>query len=263
MSRERLLPDLPTIGPTSLDDWDRCPRLYLDRHVLRLPPSDTGHQTGLGNLVHDLLRLLHDHGDCHDDASVSDLLNAHGLEPRGSVGLMLERHARRCPSPAEHAKHEREVVRRHAKPAPVWIGVGRLDAIWMHDGLLDVRDYKTGGRRAGELSEDPRARMQAWLAAPLAARNGLRIRVRYEYLAPEIDEDPEPFEPEPDDLERIEAEITHEVERIARAAASLDFPGVADPDTCRTCGYRSVCPDSAAPGAPTWPRPPDAEPASA
>ena len=32
----------------------------------------------------------------------------------------------------------------------------------------------------------PRARLQAWFAAPLAARDGLRIRVRYEHLAAEV-----------------------------------------------------------------------------
>ena len=32
-----------------------------------------------------------------------------------------------------------------------------------------------------------------------------------------------------------------------------DWKGVADVEVCRSCRYRSICRDSAAPGEPTWP----------
>jgi hypothetical protein len=32
------------------------------------------------------------------------------------------------------------------------------------------------------------------------------------------------------------------------------WSGIADPGVCGYCRYRSVCPDSAAPGIPGWPR---------
>jgi hypothetical protein len=32
-----------------------------------------------------------------------------------------------------------------------------------------------------------------------------------------------------------------------------DWRGVNDPNDCRSCRYRSICRDSAAPGAPSWP----------
>jgi hypothetical protein len=35
---------------------------------------------------------------------------------------------------------------------------------------------------------------------------------------------------------------------------------VAEREVCGTCRYRSICPESAAPGVPTWPTPPDADP---
>ena len=58
---------------------------------------------------------------------------------------MLARHADRCPAPAPARGHELEVVR-VSRRGPVWIASGRLDAVWEHDGLLEVRDYKTGLR---------------------------------------------------------------------------------------------------------------------
>ena len=252
MSRERLLADIPSVSPSSLDDWERCPRLYLDRHLLRLPESDAGAGAVTGNLVHDLLRHLHGHGDCHDATRRATTLENHGLAVDGPIAAMLARHADRCPSPARAHGHELERVR-VARGGPVWIATGRLDAVWEHDGILDVRDYKTGMPRDGSLADDVRARVQAWLAAPLA--DGLRLRVRYEHLGVDAGADPVEFEPDAEDLQQIEAEVSATVELIRDAAARRDFPGVADAELCRTCAYRSICPDSAAPGVPTWPMP--------
>jgi RecB family exonuclease len=139
----------------------------------------------------------------------------------------------------------------------MFMATGRLDALWQHDGILDVRDYKTGSVVTERIVEDTRARLQAWLAAPIAERNGLQLRIRYEHLAAEVNDDPEPFEPDADDLEAIEEELRAAAAAIQAAAAAHDFPGVAEPDICRYCRYRSICPDSAAPGEPTWPTPPD------
>jgi hypothetical protein len=255
MSRERLLPDLPSLSPSALDDWLRCPRLYLDRHLLRVPESDRGTSARTGNLVHDLLRLVHVQGDCQDEAQRAEVLESHGESVDGAVGTMLRRHAERCPSPRAVARgHEQDVVR-VARNGPVWIGTGRLDAIWEYDDLLDVRDYKSGRVLTSDLAEDPRARMQAWLAVPLAG--GRRIRVRYEHLGPDAGPDPVDLEPDAEDLARIDAELRGVVDDIRHAAAVREFPGVADADTCRTCAYRSICPDSAAPGDPVWPVPED------
>ncbi|MEP6625157.1 MAG: PD-(D/E)XK nuclease family protein, partial [Acidimicrobiia bacterium] len=257
MSRERLLPEIVAISPSALDDWERCPRLYLNRHILRLPASDDGAGASIGNLVHDLLRFLHGEGDCHDPELQLSTLENHGCDGNDVVAAMVRNHAHRCPSPARAVGHELEVVR-VSRQGPVWIGTGRLDAVWVHDGILDVRDYKTGARRDGALAEDSRARLQAWLAAPLAP--GLQVRVRYEHLGDDDGGDPE-FEPDPEDLTAIETDITAIVAAIIDAAGTEQFVGVHESDTCRTCGYRSICPDSAVTGVPTWPLPDDHVPA--
>jgi RecB family exonuclease len=255
MSRDRLLPEIPTLSPSALDDWLRCPRLYLDRHLLRLPESDRGLTARTGNLVHDLLRLVHEQGDCRDEAQRVDVLESHGEAVDGPVATMLRRHAERCPSAGARAwGHECDVVR-VARPGPVWIGTGRLDAVWERDDLLDVRDYKTGRVQTTMLAEDPRARMQAWLAAPVAA--GRRIRIRYEHLGDDAGPDPVDFEPDAEDLARIDVELRAAVDAIRHAAAEREFRGVADRDTCVSCAYRSICPDSAAADRPVWPLPED------
>jgi hypothetical protein len=116
--------------------------------------------------------------------------------------------------------------------------------------VLDVRDYKTGARRHDRVADDPRARVQAWVLGREAQHRGLRLQLRYEHLAPEVDEDPEPWEPEADDLAAVDEEL-----RTFAAAlwAEERWAGEHDPGVCGPCRYRSLCVDSAAPGRPAWP----------
>jgi hypothetical protein len=87
--------------------------------------------------------------------------------------------------------------------------------------------------------------------APVAEALGLRLRLRYEQLAAEIDDDPEEWEPDDDDLEAVGEELVTLVEQMRTESA---WAGAGDPTICRYCRYRSICPDSAAPGVPGWPR---------
>jgi RecB family exonuclease len=255
--KERLLPDVIPISASSMEMWRRCPREYFNQYVLALPESDAGSSPDFGNLVHAMLERIHLSGSCRDADHVEEVLALHGIDADGALTGIVARHAQRCPSPADHSKHELELARFHRRPAPMFMATGRLDALWQHDGILDVRDYKTGSVVTERIVEDTRARLQAWLAAPIAERNGLRLRIRYEHLAAEVNDDPEPFEPDADDLEAIEEELRAAAAAIQAASAAHDFPGVAEPDICRYCRYRSICPVSAAPGEPTWPTPPD------
>jgi RecB family exonuclease len=255
--KERLLPDIVPISASSLDMWRRCPREYLNQYVLGLPESDSGGSPDFGNLVHAMLERVHRGGSCRDTAHVDEVLALHGIDAGGAITGIVARHAERCPSPAEDAEHELEVARFHRLPPPMFMATGRLDAVWQHDGLLEVRDYKTGSVVTERVADDPRARLQAWLAAPIASRLGLQLRVRYEHLAAEIPDDPEPFEPDTDDLEAIDDELRVTAAAIQAAAGANEFPGVAEAEVCGFCRYRSICPDSAAPGVPTWPTPPD------
>lgn len=249
-----LLADIIALSPTALERWARCRREYRNRDLLGLPESNPGPPADLGNLVHALLRMIHEHGDCRDEAFVADVLARHGVDGVGPVTGYIARHVLRCPAGASRSRHEFEVARFHRAPAPMFMATGRLDAAWIHDGLLDVRDYKTGRSSFERVADDPRARLQAWLTAPIAARNQLRIRVRYEQLAAEVDDDPDPFEPTAEDLDDIGEELRSVVSRIREEPT---FAGVADEATCSRCRYRGVCPDAATAAEPAWPTPPE------
>jgi PD-(D/E)XK nuclease superfamily len=251
-----LRPDILTLSSTSLAVWLRCRREFHNAYLLALPASDAGPPADQGLLVHALLRQVHRTGSCRDEAHVVDTLTAHGLESSAAMRGCLDRHARRCPTDVERARHELERARFHRRPAPMFMATGRIDAVWIHHGLLDARDYKTGRPFCDRVADDPRARIQAWLLAPVAARHELRLRVRYEFLSSEVDDDPEPYEPDGDELAAIEEELRD----VARAIWDEEtFAGVREAEVCGYCRYRSVCPDSAAPGEPLWPVPPDAD----
>jgi hypothetical protein len=246
--RDSLLPGVLSLTPSALEAWDRCPRLWRNQYLLQVPPSDEGAPAVHGQQVHDLLRLLHLHGPCDDPTRIDDVVAAHGASAR--VHAELTDHARRCPIGAESYGHEITRVRLHSR-RPSFVASARIDAAWIHDGLLDVRDYKTGGAATDRVADDRRARLQAWVMAEVARDLGLRLRLRYEQLAAEIVDDPEEWEPDDDDLDAISAELVEVVE--AMRAESV-WSGIADPGVCGYCRYRSVCPDSAAPGIPGWPR---------
>jgi len=246
--RRSLLPGVLPVTPSSVEAWYRCRRLWRDQYLLSIPASDDAAPGVHGQQVHDLLRLLHQAGPCDDPARIDDIVAAHGASAR--VHAELTDHARRCPLGAESLGHELTRARLHPK-WPNFIASARIDAAWIHDGILDVRDYKTGGASTERVADDARARLQAWVMAPVAEARGLRLRVRYEQLAAEIVDDPEEWEPDDDDLARIGAELCGVVGEMRAETA---WAGIADPGTCRTCRYRSICPDSAAPGVPGWPR---------
>jgi len=124
--------------------------------------------------------------------------------------------------------------------------------------VLEARDYKTGMTFVDDVGHDPAARLQAWLLAPMAAERGLQVRIRYEHLAVEVDDDPDPFEPDVHQLAAIEEELRSAAEAIR---AERTFIGVAEHHLCVRCGYRSICPDSAHTTPPTWTATPDPAPA--
>jgi PD-(D/E)XK nuclease superfamily len=249
--RDGMLAQILPLSATAVDDWSRCMRAYRNGSLLGLPDSDDGPSSDHGLLVHDLLRLLHQQGSCRDQAVVDDVLAAHGLAASAPIRTIVERHVRRCPRDAEKARHELELARFHRFPPPMFMVAGRIDAVWVHDGLLDARDYKTGRPYGERVAHDRRARLQAWLLAPLATREGLQLHIRYEYLAAEVPDDPEPFEPDADDLEAIEEDLRVVAESICR---EREWRGVADAEVCGHCRYRSICPDSATPSEPMWPQ---------
>jgi hypothetical protein len=250
MRPPRLLPDIVALTPSNYDDFVRCARLYYCKALLGLPASDPVASSDQGLLVHDMLWKVHTSGSCDDAVHVSDVLDAHGIDTP-AVRDLVARHAKKCPSRAIVGQaHEHDFARFHRFPAPMFMATARIDAVWVHDGLLDARDYKTGGRFTDRVADIHAAKVQAWVLGAVAQRKGLRLQLRYEYLQPEIDEDPEPWLLDDDTLAEIEEELRI---AVARMWSQDEWRGVAEVETCRTCRYRSICRDSAVPGEPAWP----------
>lgn len=243
------LPGIVTLTPTSLGAWRRCPREWHDRYVLQVPASDGDPSPSHGQQLHAMLGHIHDTGSCRDAAHVDDVLAAHGLDTDERTRTEIANHVRRCPQPARAIGHEVTAARFHRLPLPMFMATARIDALWEHDGVLDARDYKTGRVWADVVAHDEQARLQAFVLAPRAAAEGLRLRITFEHLASEVVDDPVPFEPDDDDLQAIEEELRVVVAEIRTEV----FDGIGDPEVCVRCPYRSICPDSAAPSEPIWP----------
>ena len=248
--RSDLLPGILHVTPTSLDTWRRCPREWRDHQLFGIPASDTDPGGVHGQQLHDALHMIHVEGSCHDLEHVGDVLVRRGLDHDDRLWGEIERHTARCPSPADVVGHELTRARFSPDPMTPFMATARIDALWAHDGLLDARDYKSGQVWSDRVADDKQARLQAWVLAPLAEGRGLRLRVSFEHLASEVVDDPEPFEPDADDLLAIEADLRREVATIR---GTTEFAGVADPEVCVRCRYRSICPESATPGVPVWP----------
>jgi RecB family exonuclease len=235
-----------SITPSAIEAFTTCPRRYALQYLEGLPPSDGGPSNTHGLVAHDLLHRIHLRGSCHDATVVDEVLRE--LDQDTDVNRsLIERHARRCPADAEFAFHEQTFVR-FLRVQPMFLASARYDAIWVRGNVVDVREYKTGAQWYHQIDEDPRAMLQAWILAARVARRGRVLRLRYEYLSPEIDEDPDVWEPSDDDLTAIGARI-HDIVRSMHAS---DWIGVAEEPTCRWCRYRSVCRDSVARAEPIW-----------
>jgi len=250
MKKKRLLPDIVSITPSNFDDFVQCERRFLNRHLLGLPASDPGPANANGLLAHDMLRLIHDGGSCRDTAHVTDILEGHGADD-DYVRQLVDRHATRCPSrESDSSAHEHTFARFHKLPPPMFMATARIDAVWVHDGLLDARDYKTGKLWYDRVADVPAAKVQAFVLAQAAHRRGLRLRLRYEFLSADVVDDPDPWEPDPEDLAAIEEQLRAAVERMSKTD---DWKGVAEQNLCSHCVYRSICRDSVTKGEAAWP----------
>jgi PD-(D/E)XK nuclease superfamily len=240
-----LVGNIVPLSVSAIEHWARCKRFYRNKHLLRLPETSTPRDHGLGRglLVHEALYAVHIRGGC-GDASIVDSVVAElapGAEPEQQLRWWIEQHARHCNPEADWQSHEHELARFHRLPPPMWMLTGKIDALWLRGGVLEARDYKTGRRFCERVADDPAARAQAWLLAPLAAQLDATIRVVYEHPALDRDDWPEPYEPEGEDITAAEGELGAVAAAIA---GEVDFRGVGDPPVCKGCGYGGICPDA-------------------
>ena len=108
-------------------------------------------------------------------------------------------------------------------------------------------------RRAGV--ERPRRRRRAGASAGVgarAARGGARSPAAGRVRAPQRRGRRRP-RAVPPRRRRPARDRTGTARRVTAIRSEVAFAGVADPDVCHRCSYRSICPDSAVAGVPIWP----------
>jgi hypothetical protein len=117
---------------------------------------------------------------------------------------------------------------------------GRVDALWEHDnGLIEVRDYKTGSAAAHhERADDPAIEVYALLAA--VQYPGRPIRVTYEFLGDRTDDN--------ERLHSIDVTVDllraarHRIERTAEMIRKeQQFAATPDARQCPRCPYQERC----------------------
>lgn len=227
-----------------------CRRQYLLRHLLGLPEIDLDDSGTFGSLVHDLLRVIHETGSCHDEVLVGEVVDSNAGEFGPAARACIERHRTRCPSETSIGHHEIAVARFGGAGVPLFIATAQIDALWIGESTLIACDYKTGRSGIERVADSLAARVQAWILARHASRKNLNLRLQYEYLGAGVTADPEPFEPEDEDLETIRLELHEIVAEISTESIAWEdkeataFPGISLASFCMRCGYRSICTDA-------------------
>ena len=213
--RRDLLPGILHVTPTSLDAWRRCPREWRDQYLFDVPASD-GDPGGVhGQQLHDMLGHIHEKGSCHDAVHVDDVLAAaRRRRTTTGCGARSRNHVRRCPDPARSRR-----PRDHARAVPS----SRCRRSWRR--RASTRCGRTTACSTRVTSRPDRCGATSWhtTSRPGSRRScsrrsrrlrGLRLRIAFEHLAAEVVDDPEPFEPDADDLLAIEEELRLEVAEI-------------------------------------------------
>ena len=250
--RRDLLPGILTVTPTGLDTWRRCPREWRNALPLGIPSSDTDAGGVHGQQMHDVLRI----------------------DPRTRV--VPRRRPRRRRARRERVRHRPTGCAarstRHAHALPRSRGVARArdhrgavlpppdHAVHGHRALRRALGARRCARRARLQDRSgvvrPRGRRQAGAPPGVGARTARRARVasrsasRSSTWRRRCSTTPSRSSPMPTISVAIEEELRLEVAAIRQ---TTEFAGVADTEVCRRCRYRSICPDSTAPGVPVWP----------
>ena len=138
-----------------------CPR------AMRAAPNETG------LLVHDMLRrhprqrLVPRHRARRRRARRARRRRRPRAAARRAPRAALPRRRRRS-----SARTRSDRARFHRLPPPMFMATARIDAIWIHDGLLDARDYKTGSSWHERVADVPRRRCRRSCSRRRAQRAG-------------------------------------------------------------------------------------------
>lgn len=250
-------PGLLAISPWRLREESACARRAYYAHVLGLRTAG-GDANGLGSVgdddmsgpasdaaligreSHAELHARHASPGAHD---IEGTVRPDAVADAGvtnAVQRMVRAHAEICPgrSGAAYLGGELDLVWFiHRKLILV---TGRVDALWRAaDGVIEVREYKTGRGAADSVADDPAPGIYGLLVR--ARHPDAEVRVVYELLGGDA---PRPLEIEVTPaLERRSIDVVLGLaERLRTDRVFAPSPA---PQQCRRCPYVRSCPEGA------------------
>jgi CRISPR/Cas system-associated exonuclease Cas4 (RecB family) len=241
-------PGLISISPWRLKEDAACARRAYYTHVLGLrggepngaDTSDLDHTTLIGREAHEELHARHLDGADHD--AVGIIREDAVMDP--SVVNMVERavtnHQLLCPGNDGSSYLGGELDLRWFIKRKLILVRGRIDALWQGtDGVIEVRDYKTGRTAPDAIADDPAPGIYGLLVR--AQRPEVEVRVVYELLG---GDSPRPFEIDVTiELQRQSVQLILDmVERLRRDRMFAPNPL---PVRCRSCPFTRSCPEGA------------------
>jgi CRISPR/Cas system-associated exonuclease Cas4 (RecB family) len=155
-----------------------------------------------------------------------------------SAARAVHRHLDLCPGQDGARYLGGELDLRWFHPGKSVLLTGRVDALWQHDdGVIEVRDYKTG--RTEDLAADVAVEIYALLAA--AHYPGKSLRITYEFLGDRVEEESQRTQ----SVEVTRALLLQAKNRVDRIADDIrreqSFPATPNALHCRQCPYRQHC----------------------
>jgi CRISPR/Cas system-associated exonuclease Cas4 (RecB family) len=241
-------PGLISISPWRLKEDAACPRRAYYTHVLALRSNGAGMIDGfdaddttlIGREAHAELHARHLDGADHD--AVGIVRDDAVMDP--SVVTMVERavsnHRALCPSIDGATYLAGELDLRWFIKRKLILVRGRVDALWRGtDGVLEVRDYKTGRTAPDTIADDPAPGIYGLLVR--AQWPDVEVRVVYELLS---GDSPRPFEIDVTvELQRQSIQLI--LDMVERLRRDRTFPPNPLPVRCQRCPYTRSCPEGA------------------
>jgi RecB family exonuclease len=212
-----------------------CPRRFYLAHVLKVPAKDTDSDASvLGHAVHRELFERHLRPDTHNAEGVV----ADDVPTDSFITSRVAAHNTLCPhTTSDNAAYlGGEVDLRWLVRSKNMLIVGRADALWRHsDGMLELRDYKTG-QCPDALDTDFPALVYLLLAATHPS-HPKSVRVAYERLGPN---------PSLVTLDATTDLLRQTIENLKNLADQIrrerNFGATPSEAACGSCPYAGICP---------------------
>ncbi len=232
---------IDSLSYTDMNSFDLCPMRFYFSKILRMP-SPSGPQLVFGSVIHSILEEGGKRLIAGEEVSVDMLLSE--FESRWHH-VVLDDPDRKERLRQKAKDHLANFVAMQSKMSGKTVDVeksfkfvvgdtqvrGKIDRVDQTPDGIEIVDYKTGKRDNKKLKSDLQLPVYSMACRELYGK--YPAKVTYMFLTED-----EPFSQSPEDLEKIECDITEKIEEIQNS----DFTATPDTFKCGYCGYNRICP---------------------